>query len=79
MQSKRYSFSEVFKSGEDASLSLMLPIEVNGAIFPADTIFTKGILYGGIDFYLYKDRDLAVEVEKDSEGGPLKIVGFYKK
>ncbi len=73
---KRLKFLDIFQEYPDGSLSPKMSIEVNGVIFNSGTIFQKGVVFGGIDFHLYKYKDIAVISEENSEG-PLKIFGFY--
>ncbi len=76
MTLKRFEFNYIFKELPSDSLELKVPIEVGGISYNAGTEFKKGVVYGGIDFHLYKNRAIAVDLEENSEG-PLKIVGFY--
>lgn len=76
MTQKRFEFKDIFQELNDGSLELKIPIEVNGVIYNAGTKLQKGVIYGGIDFNLYKNRAIAVDLEENSEG-PLKIGGFY--
>ena len=74
MNPTRKQFLEVFQEFPDGSLSPKSIINVNGVIFGPGTVFQKGVIFGGIDFQLYKYRDIAVEIQSD---GSFKIVGFY--
>jgi hypothetical protein len=70
----RLPFSEAFQELPDGSLSPKQPIEVGGTRFGPGVIFTKGVAFGGIDFQLFRGRDLAVELQPD---GTLRLIGFY--
>lgn len=72
---KKYKFSEVFQESPDGSLMPIKPIQVNGVVFGPSVSFQKGIAFGGIDFHLYKNRDIAAK----EEGGILNFVGFFKE
>lgn len=74
---RRLNFRDIFEELADGSLSPKFAIEINGTIFSPGVTFQKGVVYGGIDFHLYKYRAIAVESNDTSEG-PLKILGFYQ-
>lgn len=74
---QRRKFRDVFDESTDGSLSPQMPIEVNGIVFAPGAVFQKGVAYGGIDFHLYKYRDIAVQSDDMSEG-PVKILGFFQ-
>jgi hypothetical protein len=76
MAQKRFEFNDIFQQLSDESLELKKTIEVNKIIYPVGTKFKKGVIYGGIDFYLYKNRGIGVDLEENSEG-PLRVIGFY--
>lgn len=73
---KKYKFEDIFQELPDGSLTPKMLIQINGITFGPGTFFQKGVVFGGIDFHLYKGRDIAIIEEPDSEG-PLKIGGFY--
>jgi len=72
----RYKFTDIFQESSDGALSPKKQIEVNGVVFGQGINFQKGVAFGGIDFHLFKYRDIAA-IEK--EGDVLEIVGFYKQ
>lgn len=74
MPPERLGFLAVFSELPDGSLSPRVSIDVNGVVFGPGVVFQKGVVFGGIDFQLYKYRDIAVEKLPD---GNFKIVGFY--
>ena len=81
---RRYPFSDIFQQNPDGSLTSKKPIEINGVSFPSGSFFQKGVVYGGIDFHLYKNHSIAVEEEEGSTqdqntDAPLKIVGFSQE
>ena len=76
MALKKYEFNSVFQELQDESLELKKSIEVSGVVYEAGTKFKKDVAYGGVNFHLYKNRALAVELTENSEG-PIKIIGFY--
>ena len=63
------------KQEQDGALMPKRQIDVNGIIFGPGVHFQKGVIFGGVDFQLYKADDIAVEEMPD---GILKILGFYK-
>jgi hypothetical protein len=76
MTHKNYKFLDIFEKRPDGSLSTKVPIEINGVGFAAGTLFVRGVLYGGIDFYMYETKEIAVETEEESESSVFRIVGF---
>ena len=74
-ETKRCKFLDIFQESPDGSLSPKVQIEVNGVSFGPGVAFQKGVVFGGVDFYLYRYLDIAA-IEK--ENGILKIEGFYK-
>jgi hypothetical protein len=71
---ERIPFLQVFNELSDGALSPRVPIDVNGVSFGPGVVFQRGVIFGGIDFQLYKYRDIAVERQAT---GVLRIVGFY--
>ncbi len=76
MAIKRYEFKDIFQEHTDGTLELIQSIEVGQVIYPVATRFQKGVVYGGIDFHIYKNRAIAIESDENSEG-PLKVIGFF--
>lgn len=74
MPTERLGFLVLFSELPDGSLSTRVSIDVNGVIFGPGVVFQKGVVFGGIDFQLYKYRDIAVE---RLPNGTHRIVGFY--
>jgi len=74
-ETKRYKFLDIFQESPDGSLSPKVQIEVNGVSFGPGVAFQKGVVFGGVDFYLYKYRDISATQQ---DNGVLKIEGFYK-
>ncbi len=73
MATERKKFTEVFnESGE--SLSLVIPLKVEGQVFDIGKTFTQKEGLNGIDFHIL--RYLDVGVNKD-ENGVYDIEGFY--
>lgn len=73
-----YKFLDIFEEFLDGSLSPKMAIEISGIKFTPGMRFQKGVAFGGIDFHLYKYRNIAIADQKN-EDGSLKIVGFYKE
>lgn len=71
---ERKKFLEIFQENADSSLTPKQSIEINGIRFGPGVTFQKGVAFGGIDFQLFKYRDIQVEPQAD---GSLKIIGFY--
>lgn len=75
---ERVPFLEIFNEYPDGSLSPRVPIEVNGALFKPGVVFQKGVIFGGVDFQLYKYRDIAFQRKaNDTYQNIHQIVGFY--
>lgn len=75
METLRYKFWDVFQELQDGSLTPKKQIDVNGIVFGPGVAFQRGVVFGGVDFQLYKQNDIAgIEMP----GEVLKIVGFYK-
>ncbi len=70
----RYSFSDIFQEVPDGSLKTMSRVDVNGKIFDANYAFEPGTLVGGVNFFKYKNLDIAAE---DGSDDVLVIKGFY--
>lgn len=73
---ERYKFSDVFKENSGGSLTPLHTIKVNGVVFGPNASFQKGVAFGGVDFNLYRNVDIAI---KKDEKGILEIHGFYKE
>jgi len=71
----RYRFSDIFQENPDGSLSPRVRINVNGVEFGPGVSFSPGVSFGGIDFFRYKNLDIAAEVQN----GVLIIRGFYRQ
>lgn len=67
-----FRFLDVFQENPDGSLTPKRLIAVNGITFGPGTSFQRGVAFGGIDFHLYKYRDILA----DEESGVLVIKGF---
>jgi hypothetical protein len=70
----RYKFSDIFQDNPDGTLSPKIKISINGAVLGPGLTFKPGVVFGGIDFYLYRNLDVAGEYVGDT----LNITGFYK-
>jgi hypothetical protein len=83
MQNYRRYPCEVFfetKNNDDGELAI-IPKEdfmVGEVLIKAGTELLDGILEAGIDFHLYKNRDLAFEIDSNGEYKmPLNLIGFF--
>ncbi|MBI5123563.1 hypothetical protein HZA75_06925 [Candidatus Roizmanbacteria bacterium] len=70
----RKNFFEIFQQLPDGSLTPKVRIDINGIMFGPGVVFQKGVVFGGVDFHLYKNNDISVEEQTD---GTTKILGFY--
>ena len=71
---QKYRFYDVFEENTDGSLTPKIKINVNGVNFGPGVRFTKGVAFGGIDFYQYKGFDIAGEYINDI----FFIKGFFQ-
>jgi hypothetical protein len=71
----RHKFSDIFQENLDGSLKLRVRISVNGIEFDSGIISPIETSLGGVNFYLYRNLDIATE-EQD---GILIIKGFYRR
>lgn len=56
----RYKFSDIFQDSTEDYLVLKKPIEISGIKFQSGIRIQKGVALGGIDFHLFRGRDIAV-------------------
>lgn len=70
----RYNFWDLFQENADGSLTPKERIDVNGIEFGPGVHFQRGVIFGGINFHLFKNHDIAVE----KNGSVAVIKGFYK-
>ncbi len=70
----RKKFWEIFRENHDGSLAPIKTISVNGVSFDPQVSFGPGVQFGGVNFHLYKNLDVAVEERE----GVLVIKGIYK-
>lgn len=70
-----YKFLDVFQESTDGALTPKFQIEVNGIVLGPGIVFQKGVAYGGVDFFIYKYRDIVGETQ---ENGTVRILGFVK-
>ena len=61
----RVPFKKLFEENSDGSLNIKPNTKCSGLTFLAGVHISKGILLGGIDWQLFKNRDLAVEYDGD--------------
>lgn len=71
---ERYKFNEIFKTNEDGTITPIVDIYINGIQLGKNSIaFGPTTTFGGIDFFMYKDKDIVI----DKEGNLYKIKGFF--
>lgn len=71
---QRFTFLDVFQENPDGSLTPRRQIHVNGITFGPGMSFQRGVAFGGVNFHLYKYRDIAAT----EEDGVLVVRGFYE-
>lgn len=71
----RYKFLDIFQENPDGSLSPRVRINVNGVEFGPGVSFSRGVSFSGVDFYQYRNLDIAAE----EQNGVFLIKGFYKQ
>jgi hypothetical protein len=69
----RINFASIFTKHPDGSLEPKQRIRVGGVEFGPGIRFNQGVLFAGIDFTLFEDRDFEVSTDKDI----LVIKGIY--
>lgn len=69
----RIRFWEVFEENPNGSISPRTTIKVGGVILSPGVSFTKGVTFGGVDFFNYYGMDLEV----DNVESILVLRGFY--
>lgn len=72
---QRIPFYKVFTKKPDGSLTPIRVISVNGITIGPGVAFGKGVNFGGVDFFLYEQFDIAAE----EVNGTLIIKGFYNR
>ena len=70
---EKVSFDDIFESRWDKSLRTKRPIKIGDIPFGENVTISKGVLFAGIDFQLFKGRDLSVIKEERY----WKILGIY--
>ncbi len=70
----RYKFTDIFQENLDGSLSPKVRISINGMEFGPEVSFNRGVSFGGVNLYQYKNLDIAAETQE----GILIIGGFFK-
>jgi hypothetical protein len=78
---KRYRHQDFYNTAQNKDGEIIIiPKEdfiVDTTLIRAGEELEEGIFYGGIDWHLYKNRDLAFEVDEQYEFiRPLRLVGF---
>ena len=71
-ENERVGFYEVFKE-IDGGLENIIPAQIGGGKFGANCRIGSGVTFGGINFQLFKGRDLAVIKKNDY----WIVVGIY--
>ncbi len=69
----RVSFSDVFDTNPNGSVTPKAPVKINGMTMGPGVVFTSGVSFGGVDLTALADKDLEVE-QKD---GVIHINGHY--
>ena len=59
----RIGFWDIFKENQNGSISPISTIRVGGVTLSSGVSFTKGVTFGGINFFNYYGMDLEVEEE----------------
>ncbi|MFH1564644.1 MAG: hypothetical protein ABIC82_02215 [bacterium] len=72
---ERYKFNEIFRTNENGTITPMVDIYINGIQLGKNSIsFGPTVTFGGIDFFMYKDKDMAIE----KKGDLYIIKGFFR-
>ena len=70
---EKVAFVEIFGDTLDGGLKTIRPVKISDIPFAENVIISKGVLFAGIDFSLFKGRDLSVVKEERY----WKIIGLY--
>jgi hypothetical protein len=57
----RMKYDDLFKRNADASISPILPIQINGEMISTSTRISTGIAYGGVKLGEYTGHDMMVD------------------
>lgn len=71
----RLAFDSIFTRNSDGTIEPRQRIRVGGVTFGPGVRLSQGVVFGGIDFTLFQDRDFEIETDKDI----LVIKGIYPK
>jgi hypothetical protein len=75
---QRFNFTDIFTILQNESgLSTKQWIEVNGVTYSSGAV-GPGWIWGGVNFQLYKNIDIAAELREESGHTVYVIKGFYK-
>ena len=69
----RVRFEEIFKENPNGSISPKTTIRIGGVTLSPGVSFSKGVSFGGVDFFDYYGMDLEVDQEKTI----IIVKGFY--
>ena len=72
---KKYRFRDVFQENADGSLSPKVRINLNGVTLGPGVYFNRGVAFGGVDLFQYKNLDIAGDLKNNI----LDIKGFFKQ
>lgn len=70
---QRFGFFEVFQQNPDGSLTPKISLHLNGITFGPGVSFSRGVVFGGIDFFQFFGKPIAGTMEN----GVLIVKGFY--
>lgn len=70
----KYDYWDIFEDVDgDNRLTPKMPININGIILTQGVTFSRGVTWGGVDFFDY----WGVPIEAEEINGILVIRGFY--
>jgi hypothetical protein len=61
----KVSFDSVFQINPDGSITLKVPVFINGETMGSGVSFTTGVSFGGVDLASLHGKDLDVKKEND--------------
>jgi len=69
----RVPFNVLFKQNEDGSITTKNRFRISGVSYPPGILMVKGCSLAGIDWSLFKGRDLQIR----TDNGEAVIIGLY--
>lgn len=69
----RMQYSDIFRDNPNGTISPKVYVQLNGVTMGPGVLFGKGIAFGGVNLFDYRNKDLEIELINDV----YIIKGFY--